>query len=115
MRELFQSGAIPRPGGGESGGGRGGGGGAGARPRNAQPSSRTIYIVSTNTPPGGDVALQPARIKTGISDGAFTEVTDGLNEGDVIVTGVKQPLIQPAAPGGQSPFGGGGGGFRRGP
>ena len=112
MRELYQSGAIPRPGGGggESGGGRPPG--AGMRQRTG-PASRMIYILGTNSTPDVPV-LQQVRVKTGISDGAFTEVTDGLNEGDVVVTGVKQPAIQqPAAPPGQSPFGGGGG-FRRG-
>jgi HlyD family secretion protein len=50
------------------------------------------------------------RIKTGISDGSFTEVTDGLKEGDTVVTAVKLPQVEVAAPpGGQSPFGGGGG------
>ena len=47
------------------------------------------------------------KIKTGISDGAYTEVTDGLKEGDVVVIGVKNPQTQAAAPGGTSPFGGG--------
>src|SRR5206468_13034120 len=51
MRELFQSGALQRAGGGE--GGFRSGGGAGARPRPAQPSSRTLYLLSTNVPPGG--------------------------------------------------------------
>ena len=118
MRELFQSGALQRPGGGE--GGFRGGGGAGARPRPAQPSSRTVYLLSTNVPPGGGEPIplpQAARVKTGISDGSFTEVIDGLEEGDAVVTAVKFPQVEVAAPpGGQSPFGGGGGfgGGRRG-
>jgi HlyD family secretion protein len=118
MRELFQSGALQRPGGGESGP-RGGAGG-GSRPRPAQPSSRTVYLLATNVPPGGGEPIplpQPVRVKTGISDGSFTEVTDGLKEGDSVITSVKMPQIEAAAPpGGQSPFGGGGGfgGGRRG-
>jgi multidrug efflux pump subunit AcrA (membrane-fusion protein) len=56
---------------------------------------------------------QPVRVKTGLSDGAFTEVTDGLKEGDIIVTGIKSSQAQSAAapPGGSSPFGGGRRGF----
>ena len=116
MRELFQSGAMQRAAGGE-GGFRGGGGGS--RPRSAQPSSRTVYLLATNVPPGGGEPIplpQVARVKTGISDGSFTEVTDGLKEGDTVITSVKITQVEAAAPpGGQSPFGGGGGfGGRRG-
>jgi multidrug efflux pump subunit AcrA (membrane-fusion protein) len=72
--------------------------------------------METNAPAGGGelaVAPQPVRIKTGISDGASTEVTDGLKEGDTVVIGVKLTASQAAAaPSGQSPFGGGS--FRRG-
>src|SRR5439155_27020895 len=90
------------------------GGGGGARPRPAQPSFRNVYVLATNAPSGSaDPVLKPeaVRIKTGIGDGAFTEVTDGLKEGETVVTGVKLPQGQaPAvAPGGTSPFGGGGG------
>lgn len=114
MRELFQSGAFQRPGGGAPGeGGIRSGGGAGSRSRSAQPSSRTIYSAAST--PSGVVTPQPVRVKTGISDGAFTEITDGLKDGDVIITAVKLPQAQTATPpAGASPFGGGGGGgFRR--
>lgn len=117
LRELFQSGALQRSGGGRQGeGGSRKGAGAGSRPRPAQPSSRTVYMLATNVPPGGGEAVptpQAVRIKTGISDGAYTEVTDGLKEGDTVITAVKQPPAATVAappPGGSSPFGGG---FRR--
>ena len=117
IRELFQSGALQRPGGGGGEGGpRGGsGGGGGSRTRSAQPSSRTVYMMGTNAPTGGDAepVPQPLRVKTGISDGAFTEITEGLKEGDTIITAVKVTQAQATAPAGQSPFGGGGG-FGRG-
>ena len=77
-------------------------------------------MLATNVPPGGGDPIplpQPARVKTGISDGSFTEVTDGLKEGDTVITSVKLPQVEVAAPpAGQSPFGGGGGfgGGRRG-
>jgi HlyD family secretion protein len=54
---------------------------------------------------------QPLRVKTGISDGAYTEITDGLKEGDAVITSVKLPQVSVATtpPPGTSPFGGGGG------
>ncbi|HSU52461.1 MAG TPA: efflux RND transporter periplasmic adaptor subunit [Candidatus Dormibacteraeota bacterium] len=108
LRELFQSGALQR-----GGGGAPGGAGAGAqRPRAAQPAFRTVYVPSTNTTSHADetVKPEPVRIKAGISDGAATEVTDGLKEGDLVITSVKYAQSQaPAAPqSGSSPFGGGG-------
>ena len=48
LRELFQSGALQRTG----QGGRPAGGGGGSRPRSA-PAWRTLYVLTTNTPPGG--------------------------------------------------------------
>ncbi len=105
LRELFQSGALQRTG----QGGRPGGGAAGSRPRSA-PSWRTVYLLVTNAPPDrADPAptLEPARVRLGITDSLYTEVIEGLKEGDVVVTGVKLPVIQePAAQAGRSPFGG---------
>ncbi len=113
LREYYQSGALQRP---ASGGGRrGGGDGSGSRNRSSQPVTRTVYILSQNA--SGEPALQAVRIKTGISDGITTEITEGLKEGDIIITGVKSTQTQAAvAPVGSSPFGGpsgGGGGQRR--
>jgi hypothetical protein len=109
LRELYQSGALQRPGGGGPGGG-----GAGSRPRSTQPSSRTIYMLATNAP-SGEPAPQAVRVKTGISDGANTEISDGLKEGDTVIVGVKfsQAAAATPPPGGASPFGGSGG-FRGG-
>jgi HlyD family secretion protein len=42
-------------------------------------SERTVYVLSYGWP-------KPAQIKTGISDGIVTEVTDGLKEGDLVIT-----------------------------
>jgi HlyD family secretion protein len=53
------------------------GAGARERPRN----ERTIYIL----PPGASKP-KPVQIKVGISDGIVTEVTEGLKEGDRVVT-----------------------------
>jgi HlyD family secretion protein len=111
LRELFQSGALPRPGGGGDFGARGAGG---SGSRGSQPASRTIYVLATNAP-SGEPTPQAVRVKTGISDGAYTEISGGLKEGDAVITAVKLPQSQVATPpAGASPFGGGGGGFRGG-
>jgi len=113
LRELFQSGALQRPGaGGGGGGGFGGGGAPGGRSRAAQSSSRTVYLLNSNPPAGGGDSMpkpEPVRVKTGISDGAYTEITEGLTEGQPVIVSVKLPASQaPTAPVGSSPFGGGG-------
>jgi HlyD family secretion protein len=111
IRELFQSGALQRPGGGGGGGGGfgggGGGGGGGSRQRLAQPTARNIYLLGT-VPAKDEPVPQPVRIRTGISDGSYTEVTEGLKEGDQIITSIKLPQVEASAPPGASPFGGGG-------
>jgi len=116
IRELFQSGAIQRSGGGGGAGGFGSrGGGGNSSQRSSQPTSRNIYTMVTNAP-SAEPTPQAVRVKTGISDGSFTEVTEGLKEGETIVVGVKiQQTAAVTPPGGASPFGGGGGGgFGRG-
>src|SRR5204863_4736358 len=40
---------------------------------------RTVYVLSYNRP-------KPIQIKTGISDGIVTEVTEGLSESDRVIT-----------------------------
>jgi HlyD family secretion protein len=73
------------PGGGFGGrrpGGFGGFGGAGGH--GSQPV-RTVYVLSSKD---HDAALKPVPIKTGITDGVFTEVLSGLKEEDQIVTGL---------------------------
>jgi HlyD family secretion protein len=64
-------------------------GGQGARATGARERKpeRTVYVLSFGRP-------KPAQIKTGISDGIVTEVTDGLKEGDNVVTA---ELTSPAA------------------
>ena len=66
--------AQPRPGSSPGAGGQRPTGGA----RERKPE-RTVYLLSFGRP-------KPALIKTGISDGIVTEVTDGLKEGDKVVT-----------------------------
>jgi len=62
---------------------------------------RTIYVLA----PGASKP-SPVQVKLGITDGVTTEVTEGLKEGDVVVTAVEMPQNKAqAAP--SSPFGGG--------
>jgi HlyD family secretion protein len=71
--------------------------------------SQTVYILDANQ------KLQPVQIRTGISDGRFTEVVEGsLKPGDTIVVGLATSKVEgPAAfgggMGGGRPPGGGGG------
>lgn len=98
----------------ESEGGAGGGGG-GERPRRTEPTgprTQTIYVLETNgsaTPERGQ-ALKPVTVKVGISDGANTEVLEGLAENDVVAVGTVT-TTEPAGP--PSPFGNPFGGPRR--
>ena len=66
---------------------------------------RTVYVLT-----GDDAApqLKPMTIKTGITDGIFTEVLEGLNAGDKVVTGVAQSETQAGPGASNNPFGGGG-------
>jgi HlyD family secretion protein len=59
----------------------------------ARQTHRTVYTLgSTNTAASSDTpAFQPVQIKTGISDGIFTEVVEGLDEGAVVVVGLNTP------------------------
>jgi len=71
---------------------------AGARERRIE---RTVYVL----PPGASKP-KPVQIKTGISDNASTEVTEGLKEGDRVVTGVIGGPA-PSSSAATNPFGGG--------
>jgi len=67
----------------------------------AERRDRTVFVI----PPGGGKP-KPVSIKLGIDDLAFTEVTDGLKEGDVVVTAVEFPSKSASAPASSNPFGG---------
>jgi HlyD family secretion protein len=71
-------------------------GGGQARERR---SERTVYVLRGAKP-------DPVQIKTGISDGVTTEVSDGLKEGDRVVT-AELNAAAPAAAQQANPFGGG--------
>ncbi|HME88577.1 MAG TPA: efflux RND transporter periplasmic adaptor subunit [Chthoniobacterales bacterium] len=75
-------------------------GGQGQRPTGARERrpERTIYILSFGRP-------KPAQIKTGISDGIVTEVTDGLKDGEKVITAELSSPSAASSPG-TNPFSG---------
>jgi HlyD family secretion protein len=120
---LLRSGRAGRGGGGNPGGGRGGGGGGGgsvSRPRSTNRPG-IVFMPGANGP-------EPRQVTLGYSDLDFTEVVNGLQEGEKVylVTAarlLKQqqdnldrmrqrmqgPVPGMANPGGGGPGGGGGG------
>lgn len=90
------------------GGGSGGGSPGGPRPR-GEKNQRTVFILPAETGNKSDdraAKPKPVQIKIGITDGIVTELVEGLNEGDRIVTGLAQPTANAGAPA-ANPFGGG--------
>ncbi len=83
-----QSGPLP-------GGSPGGRPSGGARERKPE---RTVYALSFGRP-------KPVQIKTGISDGIVTEVTEGLKEGDQVITAELTSPSAASSPG-TNPFSG---------
>jgi len=79
-------------------------GGKGPRKGKSGRGVRTVYVLAgdESTP-----QLKPVPVKTGITDGIFTEIIDGVKEGDKIVSGVVNNDSQSSAST-SSPFGGGG-------
>jgi HlyD family secretion protein len=73
---------------------------SGQRPTGARErrTERTVYVLSFGRP-------KAVQIKTGISDGIVTEVTDGLKEGDQVVTAELSAPSAAASPP-TNPFGG---------
>jgi HlyD family secretion protein len=100
----------PGPGGGRRGefGARGESGGPGGRGRPEKQLLRTVYVLpaQTNSDDPQAVKPKPVQIKIGISDGINTEVLDGLEEGDKLITGMIT-LSDTASRPASNPFGGG--------
>lgn len=89
------------------GGGEGRRGGSG---RKESSPMKTVYAAEkTSTDDTSGVEPKPVQVKTGISDGVFTEIIEGLKEGDEVVVGVNLPEGEAKSPA-SNPFGGG---FRR--
>ncbi|MBA2241515.1 MAG: efflux RND transporter periplasmic adaptor subunit [Chthoniobacterales bacterium] len=98
--ESSSSGARPSSPSAPARAGRRSGGRAGGQTPGEHRSERTVYVLKRGTP-------EPVQIKTGVSDGIATEVTEGLQEGDVVVTaqfGGERGAASPPPP---NPFSGG--------
>lgn len=82
-----------------------------AQSRRGGPGKRnmqTVYVMN-------GTELKPVEIRTGISDGRFTQVVEGeLKEGDLIVTGTATSRVSGNRGPMGGPMGGGGGGGGRG-
>jgi HlyD family secretion protein len=63
---------------------------------------RTVYLLAGDEP---SPKLKPVQIKTGITDGIKTEIVQGLNAGDKVVSGINNNDSQGGAS--SNPFGGG--------
>jgi HlyD family secretion protein len=101
------------PGGGGNFGGRPGGGGttpAADRGFNNTIVTRPLYKLAD--PNAVEKTVVPVSVTLGISDGFYTEVISGLEEGDNVITSVRIPGQTSSAPGGmQNPFQQGRGGM----
>ncbi|HKB57833.1 MAG TPA: efflux RND transporter periplasmic adaptor subunit [Lacunisphaera sp.] len=100
MAQLAKERGLEMPAlGGRGGGNRGGGGG-----NTNGPVTRTLYKLAGDPK---SPQLQAVSVKLGITDGITTEVLDGLQGKDVVVTGISLPGAKAAAPGAANPFSGG--------
>jgi HlyD family secretion protein len=77
---------------------------AAARPGEVVVTLRTVYRLTGTAP---NQQLEAVTIRTGITDGSTTEVVDGLQEGDAVVTSVTVPSGGARPSGTTNPFGGG--------
>jgi HlyD family secretion protein len=108
-----------KKGGGEEGGSRaagsggargaGGAGGGSTRPKPERAGPRTVYVADNSNPKA--IKLKPVKVRTGITDAAFTEITEGLNDGDPVVTALLATSSSSGSQRPSNPFGGGS--FRR--
>ena len=90
-------------------GGRGGGLGTGQRQRTSasnEPQEKNVYLLTQETDETGNSVdvLKFAKVKVGVTDAAFTEIIEGLNEGDVVVVGTQSIESAEAAAGTSNPF-----------
>jgi HlyD family secretion protein len=84
------------------------GGGGGGRARAEGPVTGTVYVRDKSAGKDEKPKVKAVTVKLGISDGSYTEVISGLNEGDEVVIGSTSLSGAPASnvPQGRSPFGG---------
>ena len=69
------------------------GGGVAGTVSRARQTHRTVYVpnMAATSKTNEDSKVLPVQVKTGITDGVFTEVVDGLNEGAVLIVGLSSP------------------------
>jgi HlyD family secretion protein len=103
-RDGGSSSARPSREGAGPGTGAGGSGRARRREAKLQESGEKQIYVPAKVP--GDEPV-PVKLKLGLTDNVYTEVIEGLAEGDVVITGIKPP--ENAANEMTNPFGGMGG------
>ncbi len=93
--------------GGPGGGGPGGGSGKPGGRNRGERVTHTVYVLAKG-PDGKEEIAKPVQIKTGINDGVFTQLIDGLSEGDEIIFG-KNVTYGAEKAAASNPFSGGGG------
>ncbi len=86
--------------------------GGGDRSNDNTPVTRTLYLLAGHDP--ATAHPEPVTVKLGITDGAATEVLDGLKEGDLVITSVVLSGAKPGGAATANPFSGGQQGPRRG-
>jgi HlyD family secretion protein len=104
-KEIATNGPGDR--GGNGGGGRhnhGDHGAWGGPPHAEHQPVRTVYVLADPKDPS---QIKPVQVKVGISDGVYTEVVDGLKEGDQVVSGLSFGTDDSAGSRPSNPFGGG--------
>ena len=84
---------------------------AGGQPGKRAKGNRNVRMVYVLAGDDSAPQLQQVQVKIGITDGIFTEITDGLKDTDKVVTGVVASDSQNQG-GGSTPFGGGFGRMR---
>ncbi len=72
----------------------------GKRPPHGADVKKQVYVMRP-----GATTPEAVEVKTGVTDGATTEIVGGaVKEGDLVVTDASTPGAAPSAPGGQPPF-----------
>ncbi|HTL18021.1 MAG TPA: efflux RND transporter periplasmic adaptor subunit [Patescibacteria group bacterium] len=77
------------------------------RPRPERQMARTVYVLESSGNQKQAPKLKPVQVKLGITDGASTEVLDGLEEGMQVVTGMISGVTETSTRATSNPFSGG--------
>jgi HlyD family secretion protein len=107
FQQMMQQMMRQRAEGGGMGPGAGGGPGGAPRAKTEGPTTATVYMQDPPVQGNGTddkPTLRPVTVKAGITDGTFTEILDGLKEGDVVVSGTSSTMTAAAAQPTANPF-----------